>query len=66
MITDSVDDFSVSLIIPQPVKDSVIILKCAQIGGAQLQCVTNHYAKFEHKGIEILAIQMARLVMISK
>ena len=28
------------------------LMKCAQKGGAHLQCMINHYGKFEYKGME--------------
>ena len=31
-------------------------MKCAQIGGAYLQCVNNHYAKFEYKRMNSVGV----------
>ena len=31
-------------------------MKCAQIGGAHLQCVNNHYTKFEYKGLKTFGV----------
>ena len=32
-----------------PVSNKKIFIKCAQMGGAHLQCVTNHYGKLNIK-----------------
>ena len=39
-----------------PLKNKKILIKCSQIGGAHLQCVNNHYAKFEYKGIKTFGV----------
>ena len=32
------------------------IMKCKKIGGAHLQCMDNHYAKFEYKGMKTVGV----------
>ena len=41
------------------VKNEKIFIKCAQngkMGGAHLQCVNNHYAKFENKKMKTVGV----------
>ena len=37
---------------PTTVKDEKMFIKCAQNKSAHIQYVTNHYAKFEYKGMK--------------
>ena len=32
------------------------IMKCIKIEGAHLQCMNNHYAKFEYKGMKTVGV----------
>ena len=43
-----------------PVKNEKIFIKCAQMGGAHLQCVNNHYAKFEYKGMKTVCVTITQ------
>ena len=38
------------------VKNEKIFIKCAQMRGAHLQCVNNHYAKFEKKEMKTVGV----------
>ena len=38
------------------VKNEKIFIKCAQMRGAHLQCVNNHYAKFENKEMKTVGV----------
>ena len=40
----------------RPPKMKKIFMKCAQIGGAHLQYVNNHYDKFEYKGMTTVGV----------
>ena len=37
-------------------KNKKIFVKCAKIVGAHLQCVNNHYAKFEYKEMKTVGV----------
>ena len=39
-----------------PVKMRKFLSNVPKIGGAHLQCVNNHYTKFEYKGIKTLGV----------
>ena len=39
-----------------PVKNEKKIMKRHKIGGAHLQCVNNHCAKFEYKGMNTIGV----------
>ena len=39
-----------------PLKNEKIFMKCAQNKSAHLQCMNNHYAKFEYKGTKSVGV----------
>ena len=43
------------------VKNEKIFIKCAQMIGAHLQCVNNHYAKFENEKNENCELQITQI-----
>ena len=49
-----------------PAKYVKIFIKCAQIGGAHVQCMNNHYAKFEYKGMKTFGVTDYTNQMLSK
>ena len=40
----------------RPPKMKNKIMKCYKIGGAQFQCMNNHYAKFEYRGRKTVGV----------
>ena len=39
-----------------PIKNKKILSNVHKVGRAHLQCVNNHYAKFEHKGMKTVGV----------
>ena len=44
-------------------QDQTLLWTC--VAGAHLQCVNNHYAKFEYKGMKLFELQITQINNVS-